>query len=81
MKSTLVQFMEFRSSTVWADIRSILLERLSVVRDELEVVSTKVLDEQLLVDLVNKGRAEELRFVSDIVDYIIDKWDELKEGE
>ncbi len=81
MRSTLASYIEFRESIIWQDIKRIFLERLSLVRDELEMIQSSNPNEQMLIDAVNKGRAEELRFASGIVDYIIEKWEEIKKEE
>lgn len=76
MRATLVQFIEFKDTFVYRDIKDILLKRLAVVRDDLEVQQFKTFDEQAMSDLINKGRAEELRFMSSMVDDIITNWNE-----
>jgi len=56
----------FKKSQEWREARKTFLLRLSSVRDDLEdPKSTRD------SDLINKGRAEELRFASDIVDLLI----------
>ena len=72
MNSTEGQLREFKDSVIWADIKRFLLERLEGVRDNLEG-NTKVLD--LINDvkdtMLNRGRAEEIRFLLDLPDVII----------
>jgi hypothetical protein len=76
VRATLVQYKEFQESFVYRDIKDILLRRLALVRDDLEGQQFKTLDEQTMSDLINKGRAEELRYISVMVEDIINNWDE-----
>lgn len=76
MRSSRRQFEEFQRSTVWTDLKETILLRLSMVRDELERQGVE--REQ---DLVNKGRAEELRWINDLPDEIIKQWEQINKEE
>ena len=64
----LSQLEEFNKSMLWGEIRTIFLQRLSAVRDDLEDPNATEKS-----DWINKGRAEELRFASEVVNSLMDE--------
>lgn len=67
MRSTQEQLKEFEKSLIWLDIKDFLTTRLEAVRDELEG-NTKILDlfNDVKDTMLNRGRAEEIRFLLDL---------------
>jgi hypothetical protein len=82
MQATKVQFEDFVRSLVYKDIKVLLLSRLSIVRDDLEkVIPGLSATEQAMIDLVNKGRAEELRYAAELAEVIVENWEEYTKEE
>jgi len=65
--ANLTQLEEFGESVVWREMKDTFLMRLSAVRDDLEDPNGTRED-----DLRNKGRAEELRFASELLTLMIE---------
>jgi hypothetical protein len=73
MQARAVDFEELGRLQVWKDLKDILLLRLNSVRDDLE----STMDNSM--DMYNKGRASELRFLVDLPEYIAKNYDLIKE--
>lgn len=76
MRSSKRQVEEFLKSTIWTDLKEMILLRLSDVRDELE--HPEMSREQ---DLMNKGRAEELRWVNELPQELYNQWEQINKEE
>ena len=76
MKSTKSQFEDFMLSYIWQDMKTEMLLELSAVRDELEDPNNA--RER---DMYLKGKADLLRYASDLPQFIVDKWEELTKDE
>lgn len=72
MKAPKERWNEFLQSDVWADLKTVLLQRLSSVRDTLEVCDKETFQHE-------QGRAEELRFLIDMPAEIYRNFDEYKQ--
>ena len=57
---------EFKRSSVWKDLKEILTDRISAIRDSLEIEA----DENLIK--WHQGRVQELRVMLDLPDIIIE---------
>jgi hypothetical protein len=66
---------EFEQGLVWADIKEFLVTRLEGIRDELEG-NTKVLDlfSDIKDTMMNRGRTEELRFLLDLPNLMVENY-------
>ena len=66
MHSTQRQVEDFKRSSVWKDLAEILTDRISAIRDSLEIET----DENLIK--WHQGRVQELRVMLDLPDIIIE---------
>lgn len=73
MKANKRDFLDLVNSIAWKDLAELINERLQDVRDELENPQTSH-----EIDLMNKGRAEELRWSMDLPGEILKVWDQIK---
>jgi hypothetical protein len=83
MNSSKKQFEEFLQNTVWRDIKDILLLRRSDIRDQLEGGTAADID--VYVEMREtarlRGRAEELRFITDLPNEIVNNYDQYSKEE
>jgi hypothetical protein len=75
MRITQGQAKEFKEGLIWADIKEFLTARLEGVRDGLEG-NTKVLDlfSDIKDTMINRGRAEEIRFLLDLPNLMVENY-------
>lgn len=78
MRATLQQYKDFLDSAVWIDIKEVLLLRRSSIRDELERGANLSGSALLEWEERQRGRADELRFLADYPQYMVDNYDTMK---
>ena len=83
MRASKIQFEEFGRSTAWQDIKKLLLLRRADIRDALEEgVAEDISPETEMRESARmRGRAEELKFITELPEFIVKTYDQLTEEE
>lgn len=83
MRATKMQFSDFVQSVMWEDLKKILLLRRSEIRDTLEEGSPADIDPQVEMreSARLRGRSEELKYIVDLPQLIVDNYDEFNREE
>lgn len=83
MRATKNQFSDFVQSVMWEDLKKILLLRRSEIRDTLEEGSPADIDPQteMRESARLRGRSEELKYIVDLPQLIVDNYDEFNREE
>ena len=83
MRASKLQFEEFGRSVAWLDIKKLLLLRRSDIRDALEdgVASNVDPNTEMRESARMRGRAEELKFITELPEFIVKTYDQLTEEE
>lgn len=80
MRATLQQYKDFVESALWMDLREVLLLKRSAVRDALEAGDPNGEKSAGWEDR-ERGRADELRFLADYPQYVVDNFESLVKEE